>query len=79
VDASVAKDFCAAGGALPKLVEVCGAAALKPKCCGGRQPYGCVRDSVWELELELGLQAKAATKVLRWRVPGVQTIFPAQG
>ena len=66
---------CAAGCALPKWRSVVWAAAPKPKCCGSRKPYGSVRDSVWELEL--GLQAKAATMALRWRVPGVQTIYPA--
>jgi hypothetical protein len=40
--------------------KLCGAAALEPKCCEGRQAYGRVRDGVWELELGLQAKAKAA-------------------
>ena len=72
VEASKAGPSCAARGALPKLALSSERQSLpKPKCCESRQPYGSVRDSVWELELGLGLQAKAkaATKALRWRVP----------
>ena len=59
--------------------EVWGAAALKPKCCGSRQPYGRVWDRVLELWLWLWLQAKAkaATMALRWRVPDSQTMGTA--
>ena len=45
---------------------LCGAAAPKPQCFGRRQPYGGARDRVWELELGLGLQAKAKAATRRY-------------
>ena len=59
--------------------QVCGPAPPKPQCFGERQPYGGARGRVWELELGLGLQAKAkaATRALRWRVPDSQTMGTA--
>jgi hypothetical protein len=48
-------------GSIAKIgAKLCGAAALEPKCCEGRQAYGRVRDRVWELELGLQAKAKAA-------------------